>query len=66
MLLLNRLPRLHHPLFDVPAFHMASTDRFFLVVYADDDRFDPAATRAALEALSPIGIEDVLQGEAPE
>ena len=32
VLLLNRLPRLHHPLFDLERFHLASLDRFFLLV----------------------------------
>lgn len=30
-----RLPRLHHPVFEVPAFARASTDRFFLLVESE-------------------------------
>jgi hypothetical protein len=40
MLALNRLPRLHHPVFSVPGFDRASEDRFFLCLFvgeADDD-----------------------------
>ena len=30
MFVTNRLPRLHHPLFDAERFHLASDDRFFV------------------------------------
>src|SRR5207248_6403820 len=40
MLLLNRLPRLHYPVFGASRFHLASKDRFFLCVKAQDERFD--------------------------
>ena len=36
MLALNRLPRLHHPLFDDPRFGFAHGDRFFLLVRGGD------------------------------
>ena len=40
MLALNRLPRLHHPVFGAPHFDRASQDRFFLCVEAADPLFD--------------------------
>lgn len=40
-----RLPRLHHPLFEIEAFKRASTDGFFLAVRADDGRYDVANLR---------------------
>ncbi len=59
MLYCNGLPRLHHPLFATPRFDLASDDRFFLYVEADDPKFDPHSTRAFLESLDPASIEEV-------
>ena len=59
MLLGNGLPRLHHPLFAVPAFERASSDRFFLLVRGDDARFDSERTRAFLDTLSPVAVSEV-------
>ena len=51
MLALNRLPRLHHPLFELEAFHRVTNDRFFLAVEAADPKFRPDETKALLESL---------------
>lgn len=59
MLLGNRLPRLHHPLFGVEAFERASRDHFFLLLRADDPEFDADRARIFLESLSPLSIEEV-------
>jgi hypothetical protein len=61
MLLGNRLPQLHHPLFGVPAFERASNDRFFLLVRADDPRFHLLGCRAFLQSLAPLSISEVRQ-----
>jgi hypothetical protein len=58
MLLLNRLPRLHHPLFEIDAFHFATSDRFFLAILSSDPKFDPPRTRRFLQSLRPISIDD--------
>jgi hypothetical protein len=58
MLALNGLPRLRHPIFDTPDFHLASRNRFFLCVRADDPLFDSERTRAWLATLSPVGIAE--------
>jgi hypothetical protein len=50
MLVLNGLPRLRHPVFEVDGFERASTDRFFLCLRADDPSFDEDRARAALQA----------------
>ncbi len=39
MLAFNRLPELHHPVFNAPGFERASQDRFFLCIRADDPAF---------------------------
>lgn len=59
MFLLNGLPRPHHPLFAVPAFGRATTDRYFLLVKSSDASFDPDATRAFLGDLGGHEVHDV-------
>jgi len=57
MLILNGLPRLHHPLFAARRFHLASKDRFFLCVLASDGKFDAGETENFLRKLKPASIE---------
>lgn len=52
MIILNGLPRFHHPLFGVEAFRRASQDRFFLYVPAEDPKFDATSTRSFLAKLT--------------
>jgi hypothetical protein len=59
MFVRNGLPRLHHPLFAVPAFERASQDRLFLFVGADDRRFSAPTVRAFLASLAPLEVHDV-------
>jgi len=59
MLALNGLPRPHHPVFNVPEFALASTNRFFLSIEATDPRFDLRVTREFLEGLAPKGVWDI-------
>jgi hypothetical protein len=61
MLVLNHLPRLHHPVFDVDSFHLASSDKFFLVIFSSDHKFDPEETRTFLSSLKPRRIDLVAQ-----
>jgi hypothetical protein len=58
MLVMNGLPRLRHPLFDMPEFDLASRNRFFLFLPADDAARDVNAARAWLQALSPLRIAE--------
>ena len=58
MLISDRLPELHHPLFDAERFHLASDDRFFLAILAVED-FDAEKAHAALEDLDPVHITDI-------
>ena len=55
------LPRYHHPLFNSKAFDRASRDRFFLCIEAVDPKYDSAATRAFLNELHPLSVEEVLE-----
>jgi len=64
MLVLNRLPRLHHPVFDVETFHLASTDKFFLIIFSIDRRFDAEGTREFLMGLRPHRIDLLTQPAA--
>ena len=57
MLALNGLPRLHHPVFEAPAFRRASKDRFFLCVLATDAQFDARKTADFLKGLGPQSVE---------
>jgi hypothetical protein len=59
MLIINRLPKLYHPLFGTPRFGLASEDRFFLYIDASDPKFDAAATRSFLGRLGAWSIEAV-------
>jgi Protein of unknown function (DUF3341) len=59
MLALNGLPMPYHPVFNVPRFAMASKDRFFLIVFSSDKKYDPTATRGFLEGLQPRSIAEV-------
>jgi hypothetical protein len=56
---LNKLPQPYHPVFNVPAFARASTDRFFLVIESADPRYSGDGTRRFLEDLHPVGVYDV-------
>ena len=57
MLALNGLPRLHHPLLQKARFALASRDRFFLVIGANDPKFSKTETRWLLESLGGTHIE---------
>jgi hypothetical protein len=59
MLALNGLPMPYHPVFNVPRFALASKDRFFLIVFSTDSRYDPAGTRRFLEGLNPRSLSEV-------
>ncbi|MBW3654344.1 MAG: DUF3341 domain-containing protein, partial [Actinobacteria bacterium] len=59
LLLILRLPRLHHPIFAVPGFERASEDRFFLCILAEDPRFEASAAARFLQALRPAAVHEV-------
>lgn len=49
LLLLARLPRFHHPLFQWDGFKRVSDDAFFLAIEAGDPKFSESGTRRFLE-----------------
>jgi len=59
MLVLNGLPRLHHPIFGAEDFDLATRNRFFVGIRATDAAFDPSDTRAFLRTLQPLRIIEV-------
>jgi Protein of unknown function (DUF3341) len=66
MLIANGLPRLNHPLFEAPSFHLATTDKFFLLIQSNDPKFDEPAVRRFLQRLHPVSIEAPPFTEEPE
>lgn len=65
MLAFNRLPRLHHPAFDVEAFARVTGDGFFLAVDAADPKFQTDATLALLRSLGGLDAA-ILENDAAE
>ena len=59
MLAVNRLPQPHHPVFNAPRFALASRDRYFLCIEAEDPQFDREQTRQFLLSLAPTEVTEV-------
>jgi hypothetical protein len=59
MLALNGLPMPYHPVFNVAEFAKASENKFFLIVFSSDSKYDAARTRSFLEGLSPRMVAEV-------
>jgi len=53
------LPMPYHPVFNVSRFAMASKDRFFLIVFSSDKKYDAVTTREFLESLHPKTLTEV-------
>jgi hypothetical protein len=59
MIALNGLPQPYHPVFNTPRFSLASSDKFFLVIEADDAKYDGHRTSRFLHDLGAKGVYDV-------
>ena len=60
MLLINGLPRPHHPVFNAKRFERASSDGFFLCIEETDAQYDASETKAFLEGLGPVEVSEVM------
>ena len=59
VLILNRLPWLNHPVYNVPEFRRASIGRFFLCIESKDPIFDREKTQRFLENFQPLKVAEV-------
>ena len=59
MIVMNKLPQLNHPVFNVPEFRRASIDRFFLCIEVSDSKFEREKTWEFLHGLNPFMIAEV-------
>ena len=60
MLGLNGLPQPYHPVFNAPNFALATRDRFFLVIEANDPQFNHADV---IDFMKTLNAQDVLDVE---
>jgi hypothetical protein len=59
---LNRIPRLHHPLFYSKQFERVTDDAFFVSIEAEDEKFDETQTKAFLDSIGGSDVE-LITGE---
>jgi hypothetical protein len=59
MLLTNRLPRWHNPVFNSERFLRATHDRFFILIECRDPKFSETRTRQLLESAGSRHVEMV-------
>ncbi len=59
MLILNKLPQPYHPVFNLPNFALATRDRFFLAIEANDAKFNHGEVMDLLKSLNAVAVTDV-------
>jgi hypothetical protein len=59
MLILNKLPQPYHPVFNAPNFALATRDKFFLVIEANDPKFDHVEATRFMKTLGAMEVNDV-------
>ena len=59
MLALNKLPQPYHPVFNAPNFALATRDRFFLVIEANDPKFEHDDVTQFMRTLEAKDVSDV-------
>jgi len=58
---LNRLPTLHHPIFNSDRFEAASDDKFFISIEARDPLYDAKKTKKLLQKLGATHVEEIAE-----
>jgi hypothetical protein len=59
MILMNGLPRLSHPIFEMPLFEERNASRFYLCIEREDSYFRATETKEFLNALGAINVWEV-------
>jgi hypothetical protein len=59
MLVLNGLPTPYHPVFNVPRFELATRNRFFLCIQAQDPKFGFEKTKEFLASLKAKEVTEI-------
>jgi len=59
MILLNRLPELYHPVFNIDNFRTASRDGFFLLIKSTDPSFDLEGSKQVLAKAGATQVYEV-------
>ena len=59
MLMLNKLPQPYHPVFNAPNFALATRDKFFLVIEANDPKFKYGEANRFMHTLGAMEVNDV-------
>ena len=59
MLALNKLPQPYHPVFNAPNFALATRDSFFLVIEANDPKFEHDEVTRFLKSIEATDVCDV-------
>ena len=59
MLVLNKLPQPYHPVFNAPNFALATRDKFFLVIEANDPKFKHGEATQFMKTLGAMEVNDV-------
>ena len=57
--ILNGLPRPHHPAFASKAFERVTDDKFFIMIEAEDPKFDLEKTKALLSGAGATLVEEL-------
>lgn len=57
MIILNKLPRLHHPLFGSEQFKKVTDNGFFVSIEAEDPKFNQAETVEFLKSIGALNVE---------